>query len=299
MKAHSILLAFAWSLILCPISLLAEDLKTYQATYEKQLEAIKQGHDAKWAALSVQYEKGLSALKARAQQEGSLPKIKGVVAEMERFKKEKAMPARASLSKLSEVRNLQTIFVKQEQRIETEEVKMVVTLTKQYARALANYQKTLVRSGKLDEALAVEAERKRVSNLIRSKLIIKTRTGNENYSGTNDLLIHAHIIGLGDSRLSLGKMDNINVEDRKKGQMDTYSLPFDYPVSNIRGVRLVVVKGTDAWRAETISFQFFDAEKRSKPYVFKVNQWFSAEKKDIESIGALKSKVFSFRPELK
>ena len=58
-----------------------------------------------------------------------------------------------------------------------------------------------------------------------------------------------------------------------------------------------MVKGDDAWRLETISFQLFDGEKKSKPYVFEVNQWFSTQEEDIRSIGAITSKMFSFRPD--
>ena len=92
-------------------------------------------------------------------------------------------------------------------------------------------------------------------------------------------------------------MNNIEVDDREVGSTDIFSLPFDYPVSEIQGVELMA-KSDDAWRVESISFQFFNDGKKSKPYAFKVNQWFSAatEKK---SLGAIKSKIFSFRPDSK
>jgi len=130
-----------------------------------------------------------------------------------------------------------------------------------------------------------------------SKLVSIIRTGNVKDAGSDGLVMHAHIIGLDESRSSLGRLDNIDVNDRKAGATDVYSLPFNYPVAEIQGVELVVVKGNDAWRAETISFQFFDGGKKSKPNAFEVNQWFSAEKKDLNSFGAIKSKKFSFRPD--
>ena len=129
------------------------------------------------------------------------------------------------------------------------------------------------------------------------KLVIITRTGNGKNANSDGPSPHAHIIGLDGSKSFLGRLNNIEVDDREAGSTDIFSLPFDYPVSEIQGVELEA-KANDAWRAETISFQFFDGEKRSKPYAFKVNKWFSAEKKDLNSIGALKSKEFSFRPEL-
>jgi len=129
------------------------------------------------------------------------------------------------------------------------------------------------------------------------KLVIITRTGNGKNANSDGPSPHAHIIGLDGSKSFLGRLNNIEVDDREAGSTDIFSLPFDYPVSEIQGVELEA-KANDAWRAETISFQFFDGEKRSKPYAFKVNKWFSSEKKDLNSIGALKSKEFSFRPEL-
>ena len=190
-------------------------------------------------------------------------------------------------------------------------------------------------------------------------MVIVTRTGNVANSGTDDLVIHTHVIfendekfapdrakveavvpksqdeadklwnlrltyGLNETRDNAGffgnwrakafsavriddlaeeglvfsKSHSLDVDDSEAGSTDFYSLPFDYPVSKIQGVELVVVEGWDAWRAETVSFQFFDDGRKSKPYVFEVNQWFSAQKKDIEKIGAIKSKMFSFRPEL-
>jgi antitoxin component YwqK of YwqJK toxin-antitoxin module len=112
-----------------------------------------------------------------------------------------------------------------------------------------------------------------------SKLVSIFKTGNVKNAGSDGLVMHAHIIGLDESRSSLGRLDNIDVNDREAGSTDVYSLPFNYPVAEIQGVELVVVKGNDAWRAETISFQFYDGGKKSKPYAFEVNQWFRAEKK--------------------
>ena len=129
-----------------------------------------------------------------------------------------------------------------------------------------------------------------------SKLVSIFKTGNVKNAGSDGLVMHAHIIGLDESRSSLGRLDNIDVNDREAGSTDVYSLPFNYPVAEIQGVELVVVKGNDSWRAETISFQFYDGGKKSKPYAFEVNQWFSADKKDLDSIGAIKSRMFSFQP---
>ena len=132
-----------------------------------------------------------------------------------------------------------------------------------------------------------------------SRLVIVKTTSDLAHSGTDDLGLHAHIIGIDESRIDVGLLDNDGVNDLEKGKTSTFSMPFDYyPVSKIKGIELTV-KGEDAWRAERISFQFFQSGKNSEPYSFEVKQNFSAEKKDIEESGAVASKMFSFRPELK
>jgi len=129
------------------------------------------------------------------------------------------------------------------------------------------------------------------------KLVIITRTANHKNANSDDPSPHAHIIGLDGSRSSLGSLNNIEVDDREVGSTDVFSLPFDYPVSEIQGVELMA-KSEDAWRVESISFQFFNDGRKSKPYAFEVNQWFSAAEEK-KSLGAIKSKIFSFRPDSK
>ena len=162
MKVLPSLLAFAWALILCPISLLAEDIKTYQATYEKQLEAITDDHLSKMLLLNTQYERGVNALKPKFQKEGNLDKMKVALAEVERFKNEQAMPESVSTLGLKEILNLQKIYAEHGLLLKVRASRSLITLSEQYDRALANYQKMLFQSGKFDEALAVEEERKRV-----------------------------------------------------------------------------------------------------------------------------------------
>jgi antitoxin component YwqK of YwqJK toxin-antitoxin module len=159
-----------------------------------------------------------------------------------------------------------------------------------------NGQKRRERTDKDGELMTIVDWKPSGEKLPEPKLVIITRTGNGKNANSDGSSPHAHIIGLDGSRSSLGPLNNIEVDDREAGSTDIFSLPFDYPVSEIRGVELEA-KANDAWRVETISFQFFADGKKSKPYAFEVNQWFSAEKKDFREIGALKSKVFTFRPE--
>jgi hypothetical protein len=160
-----------------------------------------------------------------------------------------------------------------------------------------NGQKRRERTYKDGDLMTIVDWKPNGEKCLGSKLVIITRTGNGKNANSAGPSPHAHIIGLDGARWSIGSLNNIDLDDREAGSTDIFSLPFDYPVSEIQGVELVA-KANDAWRAETISFQFFDDGKKSKLYAFDINQWFSAEKKDLKSIGAIKSKEFSFRPEL-
>ena len=138
-----------------------EDMGTHRATYEINLEDIMLDHSKKLNELPNKYVVALVALKAKFQKEGSLTKIKKILAEMERFEKTKAMAQGTGPNELLEIRNLQTAYSKHVLRLKKDRASGIISLTNQYDRALGNYQKTLVQAGKFDDANKVEEERKR------------------------------------------------------------------------------------------------------------------------------------------
>ena len=175
MKIFPAALAFVLALTFCPISLFANDLKTYQATHDKQIQAIIDELDAQKAFLDIQYERGLDPIKGRFQRIGNLGKLKTVASEMERFKKEKSVPSKVSSKQLPEINALQKTFSKQYARFKEFHANKIVTLNGQYDRALINLQRTLVQSGGLQEATAVENERKRISDLTTKRSVSYAR----------------------------------------------------------------------------------------------------------------------------
>ena len=136
-----------------------------------------------------------------------------------------------------------------------------------------------------------------------SRLVIVTKTAGSPYAKTKDK-VFARIIGLEGRKLNFCKLDETTHPSKKamgrSGQVDTFSLPIDYPISKIRGVELEA-QGPDGWLAKTISFQLFDSGKKSEVYEFELNQWLQTDHvgETEDGVGAVESKLFSFRPELK
>ncbi len=95
------------------------------------------------------------------QGDGDLEKTKAVIAELERFQKEKKIEP---VSELPEFKKLQSISSKQLSDLELDKANRIITLSTQYETALEQLQKELTRTGKIDEATAIQDERNNVKN---------------------------------------------------------------------------------------------------------------------------------------
>ena len=130
------------------------------------------------------------------------------------------------------------------------------------------------------------------------KLLIKTKTGNTPNSESDSIKIHAFLITDSNEDINLGILDNKWEDNRENRKVDTFGFSFNYPISKIKGIELKVSSGSDAWKAEYISFQFYGSEKKYKLQTYQLNKWFSAEKKDRVEVGTLNSKKFLFTPQV-
>lgn len=151
----------------------AKDLKTYKATYEKQMEEIILSHGMKMTDPGQQYTKSLDALLAKVKKAGDLDKTTGVMDEIARFRNEKGMPDKPS--KLLDIQHLQSSFTKQTYAHEAQKAKSIISLTSRYDQALERLQKTLVSSSKLDDAKVVQEERRATQSsaeILNAKKII-------------------------------------------------------------------------------------------------------------------------------
>ena len=138
----------------------AKDLATYKAVYEKSMEEIILSHGMRMADVGQQYTKSHDTLLAKVKKAGDLDKTTAVMNEIERFRKEKTMPDKSPA--LLDIQNLQSSFTKQASTHEAIKAKNIISLTLKYDKALERLQKSLVSSSKLDDAKAIQEERKGV-----------------------------------------------------------------------------------------------------------------------------------------
>jgi len=164
----------------------AKDLATYKATYEKEMENIILSHGMRMTEMFQQYTKFLDTLLAKVKKGGDLNTTTTVMEEIARFGTEKAMPKRPSA--LLDIQHLQSSFTKQASARETQKAKQVISLTSKYDQALERLQRSLVSSDKLDDAKAVQEERKRVRNtevVSAAKTLISACTAPEKPKATS------------------------------------------------------------------------------------------------------------------
>ncbi len=143
--------------------LLAADLETFRATYDKQRGEIMFEHGSKILKLNESYSKSLNNLSERATGAGDLDKARAIMAETERFAKEKTVTRQTAETSSPDLKKVQLAYLQNIQNMESVKAKKIVTLVSQYDSALGKLQSSLTRQKKLDDALAVQNERTTVA----------------------------------------------------------------------------------------------------------------------------------------
>ena len=149
----AVLLLFA-----CSTVLIASDLKTYKATYEKEMDSIVLTHGMEVSQLGQSYTEALDSLLAKVKKAGDLDRSVAAMDEIKRFSDERAMPSKVSSA--PDIQNLQASYTRQASVLDATKARKIVFLTTKYDKALEALQKSLVSSDKLADAKAVQAERK-------------------------------------------------------------------------------------------------------------------------------------------
>jgi hypothetical protein len=146
----------------------ANDLKTYKATYEKEIDSIVLAHGMEMSQLGQSYTKALHSLLMIVKKAGHLDRSTATMDEIRRFSDERAMPSKAS--SFRDIQNLQTLYVKQASVLHATKAQKIISLTSKYDQALERLQKNLVSSDRFDDARAVQAESRTVkeSDMTRS-----------------------------------------------------------------------------------------------------------------------------------
>ena len=145
----------------------AADLKTYKDVYQKESGQILQSFQPKFEGLQQQYQKSLEALKADAQSRGDLKKTMVALSEIERFQKAKSLPSTLDESAIHEIKSFQSAYTKQFSAWEMDMTAKLGALTVNYGQALDRLQKELTKTGKFDEALAVNQELEKAQAAIK------------------------------------------------------------------------------------------------------------------------------------
>lgn len=146
---------------------LAQDLRTMKSIYEKSAEDIRNGCQPKFEGLQQQYLKSLEAFKAAAVSQGDLVRTKAAIAEIERFRKTKSLPAAPDENEVPEIKGFQTAYVSQFSKLEIDMTAQHGQLTTKYVQALERLQKEKVKALKLDEAEEIRQEREKAQAAIK------------------------------------------------------------------------------------------------------------------------------------
>ena len=145
----------------------AADLNSFQEAYQKNSAEILQSFTPQFADLQQQYKKVLETMKTTVQSQGDLVKTKAVIAEIDRFQKEKSQPATLNENELPEIKACQIGYMKQYAKLETDLTLKLGAVTVKYEQDLDRIQKEMVKAGKLDEATAVLEERGKAQRAIK------------------------------------------------------------------------------------------------------------------------------------
>ncbi len=173
-------------------------------------------------------------------------------------------------------------------------------LIKAYDKAISRYTK----KGVLDKAIEVKElkiEFLREINRLKESVVlgeepettikITTVTGRDKHAGGGGLLVYIYINSIKETQFIL---NNPTKNNRSIGAIDEFEFITKYPLAKIKHIMLRV-EGADAWKMQSIIFQFVQDDKKTRKYEFKSNQWFSGSRADIKR-GAISSKAFLLRP---
>ena len=141
-----------------------DDLKSLQDTYKKAIAKID--GDAANAAQSqpATYMKELYKIQQALQKAGDLDGLTAANSELERFKSTQTVPDQPDASLPPDIRKLQTAFKAALAKADLDKNRKLVSTTKQYVELLNSLQTSLTKAGKVDKAMDVNAEIKRVKS---------------------------------------------------------------------------------------------------------------------------------------
>lgn len=160
----------------------ASDLTTYRDTYERELGNIALAHGERTLKLHSSYLRALDSLQTKVQKAGVLDKIVAIKSEKERFNAEKSVPDTQPEGQILEITSIQKSFLENDKAIKMGKARSIMSLVTKYDRALEALQQKLAKEGAIENALAVQEERKRVDvheEIVAAKKSLKAGSEDE------------------------------------------------------------------------------------------------------------------------
>jgi hypothetical protein len=165
------------------------DLKTLQDMYAKAIQKVEGDNASAAQSLSATYVKELQTLQQTAKKAGDIEQLTAVNRELERFKTEQTVPDQPDASIPDAVKKLQTQYKSVVTKNDLEKNKKIVSITKQYLENLTSLQTNLTKGDKVNEALDVNAEIKRVkadSKVANAEFAVAAAETNKRSAETTD-----------------------------------------------------------------------------------------------------------------
>lgn len=138
------------------------ELTAARFQYDSAVTAIRAARMEGERSLAAQYTNVLGALRAKAQNDGDLDRLKLVMAEASRFASERCAPADAPAT--ADLQNLAASFTKRSHELNLKEASDIVAQAVKYDAVLADLQKRLTKQGSVDAASAVQDARKSLAS---------------------------------------------------------------------------------------------------------------------------------------
>ena len=138
-----------------------KDLPSLKAGYEKSLTAVVTNYEATVKGWPASYVNALKTLQAKLQKDGNLDGWSDVKTELARFQADPKIED-ANLSSRAEIQVVQAKYKELPLQASGEKNQKIVSLSQKYMARLGALQSELTKQGKMEDALAVNAEIKRV-----------------------------------------------------------------------------------------------------------------------------------------
>ena len=142
----------------------APGLASVKFEYESQTAGVYSTGLAERRSLAEKYTNALHSLQVKAQQAGDLDRVKVFLAEQDRFARERTAPAAGRGAMGAELENLFSSMGQNMRNIAVKEAKDVLKLSSAYDASLESLQKELTKAGKIEQAIAVQEERKTLAS---------------------------------------------------------------------------------------------------------------------------------------